>query len=204
MERFDRNEDAKYRRIYGAVAWPGKRPGFAVIIGQNKNYRLGGYDLIFLDEIEESDMRKLVRACGGFDFFYRPDVWIGDTKNDAGDKFIREMNAENRIYGKGREGARMFKMRRSPLLDMKKNSFAYFFPAIKELLYPDRRRLYLKDGSKLKDYMFMPQASDLTTIEFGDYPAIEALAFAALELERSTDTQRHRQQKKYAVNNYSR
>ena len=94
------------------------------------------------------------------------------------------MNTENMSIEKCCEGQRLFRMRRTPLLDMK-NAFAYFFPALKELLTPERRRLFLKEGSKLKGYMFLPQEADLATIEFGDYPAIEALAFAVFELDRN-------------------
>lgn len=200
MERFDKEQDKLYRKIYGAVAWPGKRQGFAVVIGQKRERRLGGYDLVFLDEIEESDTRKLVRACGGFDYFYRPEMWLGETKNAAADKFIREMNIENKSIEKCREGQRSFKMRRSPVLDMK-NAFDYIYPMLKELLEKDRRRLFLKE-SKLQGYMFQPQESDLATIEFGDYPAIEALAFAVLELERQAKPKQKRHQ--FSINNYEK
>jgi hypothetical protein len=201
MERFSKEEDRKYRKVYGGIAWPGKRPGFAIIIGQTREQRLGGYDMVFLDEVEAGDTRALVRACGGFDYFYRPEVWVGDTKNDAGDKFIREMNNENESPEKYPEGERLFRMRRSPILDMK-NAFAYFFPVLKELLNPDRRRLFLKEGSRLKGYMYQPQEADLATIDFGDYPAIEALALAVMELDRDAN----RPRKKYTTvqNEYER
>jgi hypothetical protein len=198
MERFSRQEDKKYTKIYGAVAWPGKHPGFAVVIGQSRELHLGGHDMIFIDEFESGDTKALVRACGGLDYFYRPDLWIGDNKNDAADKFIREMNKENQAFEMRIEGHRPFKMRRSPLLDMK-NAFAYFFPVLKELLNPDRRRLFLKDGSKLKVQMYQPQESDLPTIEFGHYPAIEALAFAVFELDQVRDKQKRQT---HAVNEY--
>lgn len=198
MEHLSQEQDALYKKIYGAVAWPGKRPGFAVIIGQKHEYRLGGYDLVFLDELEESDTRKLVRACGGFDFYFRPEIWIGDTKNEAADKFIQEMNKENRASGKNLEGHRRFRLRHSPVLDMK-NAFDYVYPMLKEILEPERRRLFLKD-SKLQGYMFQPQESDLASIEFGDYPAIEALAFAVLELERPP----RRPRQKQVINDYQK
>ena len=91
-------------------------------------------------------------------------------------------------------------MRRSPLLDMK-GSFAYIYPKLKELLTPEKRRLFLKE-SKLQGYMFQPQESDMSSIDFGDYPAIEALAFAVMELETQTDRRKPRQE--FAFNNYNR
>ena len=196
MEHFSNEQDVLYKKIYGAVAWPGKRPGFCVILGATHELGfLGKSKLVFLDEAEETDTRKLVRACGGFDFFYRPDAWLGDTKNAPADEFIREMNKEM----KPRLGQRLFSLSRSPVLDMK-NAFEYVYPVLKELLIKDRRRLFLKD-SKLQGYMFQPQESDLASIEFGDYPAIEALAFAVLELERSTN---RTPQQDVVDNNYDR
>lgn len=183
MKRFSNEQDVLYKKIYGAVAWPGKKPGFCVIIGETHELGfLGKSKLVFLDELEETDTRKLVRTCGGFDFFYRPEIWLGDTKNAAADKFIREMNVENRASRNFIKGHRRFRLSRSPILDMK-NAFDYVYPVLKELLEPERRRLFLKD-SKLQGYMFGPQESDLASIGFGDYPAIEALAFAVLELEK--------------------
>jgi len=190
--RFDKDQDKLYRKIYGAVAWPGKRPGFAVVIGQNL---APPGNLVLLDELEDSDTRALVRGCGGLDYFYRPDAWLGDPGNQAAMTFIAEMNRENREARQ--QYGRDFTLRRSRVLDIK-NTFAYLLPTLKKTL--GNGRLRLKEG-KLKSYMLQPQASDLPAIEFGDYPAIEALAFAVLELERTRES-RPRQQ--YALNDYPR
>jgi hypothetical protein len=191
MERFNREEDAKYRTICGAVAWPGKKPGFAVIVGQKREPLR---ELVCLDEAEDSDMRELIRACGGFDYFYRPDAWLGDTENRAARQFMREMNAENR---RNKACGRAFALRRSPVLDIT-NTFDYIYPTLKKTLAEGQ--LILKE-SKLKDYMLQPQADDLSSVEFGDYPAIEALAFAALELERVRES---RPRPTHALNDYQR
>ncbi len=191
MERFATEEDVKYIRIYGAVAWPGKRPGFAVIVGQRTK---APTDLVVLDETEDSDIRAMVWACGGLDYFYRPDAWLGDPENRAAQQFIREMNTENRQAR--RQYCRGFHLRRSPVLDIKKQTFDYLYPTLKKTLAEGH--LVLKEG-KLKDYMVQPQAGDLPAIEFGDYPAIEALGFAVLELER---THEPRPRQKQAINNY--
>ena len=79
--------------------------------------------------------------------------------------------------------------------------YSYILDELKRLLDKDRRQLFLKD-SKLHGYMFQPQASDLASIEFGDFPAIEALAFAVLELEQSRNRKQPRQ--KTANNKYKR
>jgi hypothetical protein len=68
-----------------------------------------------------------------------------------------------------------------------KNAFAYFYPTLKELLQKDRRRLFVKEG-RLLSYLLLPQQGDLYEIDWGHYPAIEALAFAVLELERLNES----------------
>ena len=192
MDSFSKEEDKKYRKIHGAVAWPGKRPGFAVIVGQRKE---PPWDLVLLDEAEDTDIRVLVRACGGLDYFYRPDAWLGDPENRAASEFIREMNTDN--WRMQKRYSRDFKLRRSPVLDIK-NTFDYTYPTLKKILAKGHLRL---KESRLKEYMLQPQGADLPAIDFGDYPAIEALAFAVLELERTRDV-RPRQQ--HALNDYQR
>lgn len=189
-QHFPKEQDRLYRRIYGGVAWPGKRPGFAVIVAQRKE---PPWDLVLLDEVEAPDIRALVRACGGFDFFYKPDGWLGDPENAAACRFVREMNAENR---EAHAPGRAFHLRRSPALDLK-NPFDYIYPTVKKLLA--QQRLILKEG-KAKEYMGHPQASDLPALEWGDWPAIEALAFVVLELDRVRDAQ---PKAHYAKNDYN-
>ena len=40
------------KTIFGGVSWPGKRPGFAVIIGMSHNKHLDNYDIYLLEEFE--------------------------------------------------------------------------------------------------------------------------------------------------------
>lgn len=192
MERFSQDEDKKYRRIFGGAAWPGKRPGFAVIVGQQRE---PPFDLVLLDEVEGTDIRQVVRACGGFDFFYRPEAWYGNPENRAACQFIREMNAETRQART--QHSRDFHLRRSPVLDLQ-NAFDYTFPTLKKLL--SQEHLLLKEG-KCREYMGHPQAADLPSLEWGDWPAIEALAFAVLELARVRDA---RPRPRHAKNEYQR
>ena len=189
LKRFDPTEDKKYKRIYAGVAWPGERPGFAVILGEERE---GVNNLIFLDEIEAGDIRSLIRQCGAMDYYYRPDAWYGETKNSAAMEFIREMNKDNSSLETGRAGAKKFILRRSRQLDSE-NPFEFFFPRLKSMLEPKNRRLFLKE-SKLKAYMYQPQEADLAGMKWGMYPAIEALALVALELDEAS---RRSDQKQY-------
>ncbi len=54
-------------------------------------------------------------------------------------------------------------------------------PMLKSRLREDRRELFLGD-SKLKNFMSAIQVEDLSELEFGAFPAIEALAFVVMGL----------------------
>ena len=186
------------KRIYGGVAWPGKNPGFAVVIAMGREKHFDKHDIYLLDEFESFDTRELVRQCGALDFKYRPDRWVGDTRNDAADRFIRELNAELAtpddlqtlsVLDFGRRVTdfsqrRRFSLASTAMLDMEQ-LYPYVLPQIKGLLDPDRRQLFLK-GSKVADYLSGIEPGQIAELQLGDYPAVEALAFAVIEM-RATD-----------------
>jgi len=159
------------KSIFGGVSVPGSNPGFAVVIAMGKEERFAGHDMCLLDEFESFDLRELIQKCRAFDLKYAPKMWIGDDKNSAADRFITEMNTSS----KGRFG-----LTSTAMLDME-DLYSYIIPQIKDLIREDRRRLYLKD-SKVVNYLGGIQAGEIAELEPGDYPAIEALAFAAIEM----------------------
>ena len=195
------------RAIYGGVAWPGKRPGFAVVVGMDHKFLSDSRDVFLLEEFESCDVRRLVRQCGALDLKYHislhrsysldaPDRWIGDYKHDAASRFIQERNEElQRVHGQNDQGRR-FNLDSTPMLDMEKGLYSYILPRIKELMHPERRRLFLKD-SRVLNYLSEVEESDLAELELGDYPAIEALAFAVIEM-----LDHDRRSRAYAANAY--
>ena len=83
------------KEVFGGVSWPGKRPGFAVVLAMDRTRHLDSYDVCLLDEYESFSTRELVRQCSALDSKYRPDRWIGDCKNGAASRFIQDMHDEN-------------------------------------------------------------------------------------------------------------
>jgi hypothetical protein len=63
-------------------------------------------------------------------------------------------------------------------------------------MHPERRRLFLKD-SKVANYLGEIEESEITELERGSYPAIEALAFAVIEM-----LDHDRRSRAYAANAY--
>jgi len=166
--------EARYKQIYGAVAFPGKRPGFAVMVGMIHEEHFESHDIYLLDGFESADMRELIRQCGVLDYKYKPELWIGDRLNDAADRFIREMNEEFK------SSRRRFTLSSTQILDMKQ-PYSYILPELKRMLNKDHRQLFLED-SKVVDDLGIIEPSQIPEIEFGDFPAVEALAFAVIEM----------------------
>jgi hypothetical protein len=166
--------------IYGGVAWPGKQPGFAVIVAMLYEKHFDSYDIYLLEEFESFDTRELVRQCGAMDARYKPAMWIGDNRNDAADRFINEMASELQTHTMPAAARRSFCV--SPTLMTEMNQlYAYMLPHLKRLLDPERRVLFLKD-SKALSYLASIEENEVADLEFGAYPAIEALAFAVIEM----------------------
>ena len=189
--------------VWGGVAFPGKNPGFAVVVAVGNRRHFDNYDLYVLDEFETRDVRQLVRQCAALDLKYwvsqprthRRDSsgkWIGDHKNDAASRFIQELNDE--VKQGNRPDVPVHKPRFSlhptMILEMD-NLYPFILPHIKEFVRSDRRQLFLK-GSRVVNYLNEIEGSDVAELELGAYPAIEALAFAVIELRRHIKSEEDR------------
>ncbi|MBC8468934.1 MAG: hypothetical protein H8D56_05635 [Planctomycetes bacterium] len=170
------------KMICGGVCWPGKRPGFAVVLGMSHDKHFDNHDIYLLDEFENMDMWELIKQCGVLIQKYQPTMWIGDRKNDAADRFIRELNATFKRPEMPYLKQLYLSVCWTPILDMK-NPYPYIMSEIKKLVDKKRRQLVLKD-SKTKNYLGDIEPSDVADLQLGDYPAIEAMAFAVIELRR--------------------
>jgi len=162
------------RAIFGGVSWPGKRPGYAVIVAMDKFRRFESYEVCILAEYESTSVRELVRQCGVLDYQYEPKKFIGDWKNDAADKFIREMNSERT------KQEHKFSVNLTPMLEME-NLYPYMLDELKRLLDANRRMLFLKDA-RVVNYLSEIEAEDIASLELGEYPAIEATCFGVLTM----------------------
>lgn len=167
---FSRNElSLQCVAIFGAVAWPGTNPGFAVVIGMdpyNKMY--------LLEEYESESIAELVNNCGALDLKFHSCRWFGDGKHDAAAVFINELNRKNR---------KRFSLNGTSILDMS-HPYRLMLDKLKgEYLKTDKKWLVLKEESRVKNYLSSIEPSKITKMELGEYPAIEAVAIAAIELQ---------------------
>jgi len=176
--------------VCGGVSWPTKQPGYATVLAMAPEKHFEGHDIYLLAEYENFDMRELIRWCGAADTRYRPLVWVGDDRNAAADAIINEMSVELRTPERGIEfPARTFTVCPTSLLEMPQ-LYSYILPHLKRMLDPDRRMLYLKQ-SNIASYMLAIEEAEIAEMKLGDCPAVEALAFAVMEI-RDHFTQRKR------------
>lgn len=186
IEILEAEESKKYKRIFGGIAVPGlSAAGFSVVIGETRErgYR-GQTKFVLLDEVERWDARELVECAGGFDYRYYCDAWLGDTKDFVLDKFIRGFNEELSTS----KNQRHFKITYPGILLNPDGAYRHLVPELNEMLGgstrdKDKRRLFLKENSRLMHYMQEPQVGEAATLSFGDYPAIDALCFAVFGLK---------------------
>lgn len=176
-EDLGKTPDRRY--IYGGLAWPGKRPGYAVVILMDSEPYLEGHKICLLAEYESYSVRDLVRRIGVLDHTYMPDRWIGDNRNDAADKFVKELCKDG---DRDRRRSKLMFVYTS-MLEMD-NFYHYAIWEIKRLLDDKRRMLFLKD-SLIKNYLAAIEHEEICDLKYGDYPAIEALTYAVITLSKS-------------------
>ncbi len=189
--------------VWGGVAWPAERKGYAVIIAATRELHMGGHDIYLLDEFETNDTRELVRQCAALSDKHwlnfapnrrrgRMGRWIGDKRNEPGSKFIQEMNEDFRKFHKPDTPEYRPELRLYPttICEMD-NLYSFMLPRVKELINPNRRRLFLKQ-SDILGYLNELDGDEIAELKLGAYPAIEALAFAVIGLQRFMKGELHR------------
>jgi|GEM_PF-1215955 len=164
------------RAVYGGLAWPGKRPGFVVVLAIVRSQEPPGWEIYLLDEFESFDMRELIRHCGLMHSKYEPYMWVGDTTNDSAEEFMYEMRDDSGFY-----------LSETDLMEMEP-FYPYVLGKLKELLNPEHRRMFLK-SSKVLSYMGEIESGEGDELERGDYPALEALTYAAVEALRMVENE---------------
>jgi hypothetical protein len=194
-ETFKRSEDIKYRRIYGGISWPGKRPGFIVIVGELKQPR--AHKFVLLDESEDFDVQELIKVAEALDFYFKPERWFTNTENKGAMRLVAEANATS---DDTRIGSRQLLLLPSRLRQLRSEVFTYLYPRLKRMV-GEGGSLDISRGPKVLGYMADPQEQDIQSITWGEYPSIEALAFCVFELDAAGAT---RQKFDQVFNEYKR
>ncbi|MFH1718697.1 MAG: hypothetical protein ABIF19_15180 [Planctomycetota bacterium] len=172
MKKMEISELNKYRYIVGGLAAPGKGRGFIVILGR---LREGAEAMVVIDEMEVKDLYELVHTAAIWDAFFKCDRWYGDGGNLTMKDFVRQIRKEV-------AGSQKFGIAPTLLAEKKQGFYEFAMPTIRKLI--DEGKLVLPPNGLLRDYLSKIDADDISSMEFGTFPAVEALTFAAVELHR--------------------
>jgi hypothetical protein len=166
--------------IFGGVAWPGKHPGFAIVLALDTEEYLEGRHMHVLDEVESRDIGELIRRCTALDVKYKPKIWFGNDRNSAANRLIFDMMKQRQPRQDTEQQRPGFSVLGSDLLDLE-TPYSFMLAMLKDLLNEECRRLFIKD-SRVKGHLAqIDQDTDTSALAFGEYPAIEALAFVVCE-----------------------
>ena len=170
MEASELNQ---YRYIIGGLAAPGKGRAFVVILGK---MREGLESMRVIDEMECVDLFELIHTAAQWDAFFHADRWIGDIKgNITMRQFVMRIRKEI-------PGSQAFNICPTMLAEKKVGFYEWAMPTLREMI--TEGKLILPPSGLLRDYLSKIDADDISSMELGSVPAVEALTFAAIELSR--------------------
>lgn len=174
IEHFPHSEDLKYRKIVGGISFPGIRPGFIVIVGELR--QVTDRKFILLDEYESFDVENLIVRAAALDLYYKPEKWVSGELDKATTKLLMENNRQL-----SQPGSRRLRIVPSRIVGLEDEMFRYVYPKLKKIA-GENGELDISKGKMLLNYLSLPQDSEISTVRLGDYPSIEALCFATMEL----------------------
>lgn len=166
-----------FAAVAGGVAYPGRRPGHAVVAGLCPPRNKDDFEAHVLAEAENRDLGELLRACRALGRQYclagtlrsQPFRWLGDGKHTGGNEILWRLNKETKNTGDH------LSIETTTLIDGPQPYLA-MFATLSEYVKPDRKRLYLHH-SKAALAMNEVPPDEVAGARLGDYPAVEALAF---------------------------
>ena len=166
--------EERFNRVVGGIAWPGKNPGFLVVIGedhekdqtlQNRHYRI-------LAEYSSLSLNDLVRRGSEFSANFCAHPFYGDEK----ERWAMEHMRKSGFY---------LNLTAAPFVD-DPTAFKGYMHTIRELAHPTAKSLHFGSESHLPAHLAALTPDDMMTtakVAFEQYPAITALGFAVFALE---------------------
>lgn len=165
--------------IYGGVAYPGRRPGHAVVAGLLPPEAKDDFEVHVLSETENEDLGALLRECRGLASRYRlpgmwvkePFRWIGDGKHAGANRLMWKLNDEAQS-GRGRD---QITVESTAIIDTPQ-PYLSMLTLLREHTEGARKTLYLH-GSRVVHAMTEIPRDEVADTKLGEYPSIEAMAF---------------------------
>ena len=156
-------------RIVGGFAWPGEKPGFAVVLGEEQAPEIGDrtvYHMHLLDTAEDMDVHKLIEAAAvlasrfKFHGYYgRRDTWGMATMRFREDQRLPTVNIGHAQFSEG-------------------GKIRYHADKLKVCLMPNAKTLHGIEGTSLQGYLEMVEPEEYLELSEEKHPALAALGYA--------------------------
>ena len=177
---FQREKDRSYWRIWGALALPGGKPGFAVVMGEAmvSDPVLNDRKVFALAEAEHFNPNELFNECIKLQNDFHASSWFMDIRTAGYQDIIGVFNTQRLS-----RGLPMIKYQEAPHPENERRFKANLLLAI-QLMDPKHRIFYYDDTPKLREYIeYMP--ADVLNQSAEEHPALSALGFALSERPRT-------------------
>ncbi|HPD32159.1 MAG TPA: hypothetical protein PLL20_19370 [Phycisphaerae bacterium] len=177
IDHFPVDQDVRYSRIFAGAMWPGVRPGWVVVVGEHATEHIAGRPCLdVLDVADSPRLDRLISLLAELRDFFHPERVLADARNAAA------MTICNEYAGRG------LRVEHSGLCELR-GPMAYVMPLLQRIYSGPGSpgdRLRVSPASALAGEMLVvPANEDPADLRLEDYPAVAALAFAALGLELS-------------------
>jgi hypothetical protein len=174
MRTVDRSgKEVRLGRLYGGFAWPGIRPGFVGIVGEEQDPDPGlgrhRYHYHLIDEAAHDRMVDLLERCEQFWRQYDPEVFVY-RYHEAGGHFLDTYN----------EGDVPFDVEPAAYTADSTGLIEYQIGLIQALLA--KSALHLPPTTQIIPQMLEIRAKEIHTVDDRAFPAVAALGYAATSL----------------------
>jgi len=169
----------EYARVAAGVQFPGKKQGFACVLGETEARDAAGLSRNFhlLAEIEEAGLQTFIERVNELkQIFSIVDIY-GDPNDRTAQEFLYAFNLELR-----ERRQRGFYLSRPPLLG-EKGQFEYCCQVIFKHVRAGRKTLHFGPASKLPAYLLEFGQEHIRSGRPDDFPAIAALGYVLTALD---------------------
>jgi len=161
-----------FGRVFGGLAWPSDKPGFAVIVGEERFPAIGtkDYHCYLIAEVEEQSLQSLIAWCAELAAIYNVQNFYGRRHPPC----IRYLNVRNREVSE--RGLPEFRVSQTP--NSEDGFIEYHINILLHRLSNEHQTLHLHKDSRLPGYLTAVPANGISTATESQFPAVAALGYA--------------------------
>jgi hypothetical protein len=167
----------EYRRIAGGLAWPGSKPGFAVVVAEGfRDPTFRDHPYYVLAEVEDMSLERLLQKCFELQRRWGVEEWYGQADDTPAMVLVSRFNEALTKSGV-KEG---IYVQYAPFVE-EPGCFKYYTDILFGRL--SNKSLHIGEDKKLSVYIFDLPPDKRVSASPLDFPAVAALGFAVAALE---------------------